>query len=114
MALGLYYSVHPCIPPSLQSIYKHVKVKVNALAAQSCLALCDHKDCVPHQAPLSRGLCTQEYRSGLPFPSQGIFSTQGSIPGLLHCRRVLKPSEPIYLPSDTSPALDWMSGEKNE
>ena len=34
----------------------------------------------------------QEYRSGLPFPSLGIFPTQGSNPHLLqflHCRQIL-------------------------
>ena len=31
----------------------------------------------------------QEYWSGLPFPSPGIFLTQGSNPGLLHCRQIL-------------------------
>ena len=31
----------------------------------------------------------QEYWSGLPFPSPGIFPTQGSNLGLLHCRRTL-------------------------
>ena len=31
----------------------------------------------------------QKYWTGLPFPSPGIFPTQGSIPGLLHCRQIL-------------------------
>ena len=31
----------------------------------------------------------QWYWSGLPFPSPGIFPTQGSDPGLLHCRQIL-------------------------
>ena len=38
----------------------------------------------------------QEYWSGLPFPPQGIFPTQGSNPGLPHCRRspyLLNPQE---------------------
>ena len=38
---------------------------------------------------LSLGLSRQEYWSGYPFPSQGIFLTQGSNPHLLyllHCR----------------------------
>ena len=34
-------------------------------------------------APLSMGFSRQEYWSGLPFPPQGIFLTQGSNPGLL-------------------------------
>ena len=42
-----------------------------------------------HQAPLSKGFPRQEYWSGLPFPSQGIFLTQESNPGLLHCRQIL-------------------------
>ena len=35
------------------------------------------------------GFFRLEYWSGLPFPSQGIFPTQGSNPGLLHCRQIL-------------------------
>ena len=38
---------------------------------------------VVHQAPLSMGFSKQEYWSGLPFPSPGIFLAQGSNPGLL-------------------------------
>ena len=38
---------------------------------------------VAHQAPLSMGFSRQEYWSGLPFPSPGIFPTQESNPGLL-------------------------------
>ena len=34
-------------------------------------------------------LSRQEYWSGLPFPSQGIFLTQESNPGFLHCRQIL-------------------------
>ena len=30
-----------------------------------------------------------EYCTGQPFPSLGIFPTQGSNPGLLHCRQIL-------------------------
>ena len=41
------------------------------------------------QAPLSMGFSRQEYWSGLPCLLQGIFPTQGSNPGLLHCRWIL-------------------------
>ena len=41
---------------------------------------------VAHQAPLSMGFPRQEYWSGLHFPLQRIFLTQGSNPGLLDCR----------------------------
>ena len=38
---------------------------------------------------LPMGFSRQEYFTGLPFPSPGIFLTQGSNPGLLHCRQIL-------------------------
>ena len=41
---------------------------------------------VAHQAPLSMRFSRQEYWSGLPFPSPRDLPTQGSNPGLLHCR----------------------------
>ena len=41
------------------------------------------------QAPPSKGFSRQEYWRGLPFPLQGIFPTQGSNPGLPHCRQTL-------------------------
>ena len=44
---------------------------------------------VAHQAPQSMEFSRQEYWSGLPFPSPGIFPTQGSNPGLLHIRQTL-------------------------
>ena len=43
----------------------------------------------PHQAPLSMGFSRQEYWSGLPFPSLGIFPTRGWNPSLQHCRQIL-------------------------
>ena len=42
-----------------------------------------------HQVPPSNGFSRQEYWSGLPFPSPGNFPTQGSNPGLPHCRQTL-------------------------
>ena len=38
---------------------------------------------VAHQASLYMGFSRQEYWSGLPFPLQRIFLTQGSNPGIL-------------------------------
>ena len=57
--------------------------------AQSCLTLCDPMGYIAHQAPLSVGFSRQEYWSGLPFPSSGIFPTQGLNPGLLYWRQIL-------------------------
>ena len=44
---------------------------------------------VAYQAPLSMGFSRQEYWSGLPFPSPGVFPIQGSNSGLLHCKQTL-------------------------
>ena len=50
---------------------------------QSCPTLCHPTDCsLP--GSLMGGYFWQEYWSGLPFPPQGIFLTQGSSPYLLH------------------------------
>ena len=50
--------------------------------AQLCLALRDPTDY--SQAPLSMGFFRQGYWSGLPFPTQGIFLSQGLNLCLLH------------------------------
>ena len=57
-------------PSGGQSLY----VKWSEVA-QSCLTLCDPWT-VAHQAPQSMAFSRQEYWSGLPFPSPGIFPTQ--------------------------------------
>ena len=44
--------------------------------AQSCPTLCHPMGCVAHQALLSMSFSRQEYWSGLPFPSPGVFPTQ--------------------------------------
>ena len=54
----------------------------------SCPTLCNPMD-YSRQAPLFMGFSGQEYWSGLPFLLQGIFPTQGSNLGLLHCRQIL-------------------------
>ena len=44
---------------------------------------------VAHQAPMSMEFFRQKYWSGCQFLLQGIFLTQGSNPGLPHCRQML-------------------------
>ena len=63
--------------------------------------LCTYLSCFSHvqhfltpwaigcQAPLSMEFSSQKYWSRLPFTFQEIFPTQGSNPGLLHCRQIL-------------------------
>ena len=46
-------------------------------------------DDIAQQVPLSMGFPRQEYCSGLPFPSLGIFPTQGSNLHLLVGRQIL-------------------------
>ena len=57
-------------------------------AAQPCPTLCDPWTAA-HQAPQSMGFSSQAHWSGVPRPSQRIFLTQGSSPGLLHWRQML-------------------------
>ena len=40
-------------------------------------------------APLCMGFSRQQYWSGVPFPPPGDLPTQGSDPGLPHCRQIL-------------------------
>ena len=47
-----------------------------------CVPSCDSMGC----SPPGLGFPRQEYWSGLPFPTPGIFLTQGSNPHLLHCK----------------------------
>ena len=44
---------------------------------------------VAHQAPLSMGFSSQEYWSGLSFPSPGDLPDPVIEPGLCHCRQIL-------------------------
>ena len=65
------------------SLYVCMFIYFVVVVAQSlgrCLILLQH---LTLQAPLSMGFPRQEYWSGLPFPSPGIFPTQGSNPHLL-------------------------------
>ena len=57
--------------------------------AQSCPTLCDPMDGSLHQAPPSMGFLGKSTGVGCHFLLQGIFPTQGSNPGLLHCRQTL-------------------------
>ena len=66
-----------------RSKWHHMVVVVQLLSLSDCFAT---PWPVAHKAPLSMGFSRQEYWSGLHFLLQGIFSTQGSNPWLLHCK----------------------------
>ena len=56
---------------------------------QSCLTLCDPVDCSPLGSSVPWDSPGKNTRVGCHFLLQGIFRTQGSNPGLLHCRQML-------------------------
>ena len=58
------------------------------LVAKLCLTL-ETPWTVSCQAPLFMGFFRQEYWNGLPYTSSGDLLTQGSNPGVLHCRWIL-------------------------
>ena len=85
-----------------------------SLCAQSCTTLCNP---IPwtgaHRASLSMGFFRQECWSGLPFPSRGIFLTQGLNLCLLHCRQIPypvshcgRPYLVTYIPPTTLPQIN--------
>ena len=58
------------------------------LVTKSCLTLVIPWT-VAHQAPLSMGFPSQEYWSGVPFPSPGDLPSPVVEPHFLHCRQIL-------------------------
>ena len=68
-------------------VYTHMK-KVTVLVAQ---LLCNPMDCVPPGSSV-HGILQARILQWVAIPfSRGIFPTEGSNPGLLHCRRICYP-----------------------
>ena len=71
-------------------VYKistQIQQKVKELVAQLCLTLCSPMDCsLPGSSVL--GIPGKNTGVGCHSCLQGIFSTQRSNPGLLHCRQI--------------------------
>ena len=65
---------------------------------QSCPTLCHPIRLVALRGPLSIESSRQEYQSELPFPTQGIFLTQGSNPHLWHLLHWQEDSLPLVPP----------------
>ena len=57
----------------LVSAVTNYSVCMCAQLRQSCLTLCDPRDHIAHQGPLSMGFSRQEYWSGLPCPHCPLF-----------------------------------------
>ena len=84
---------HALISRFKEYIYKQYSLRVvndiKKCQLLSCVQLFATPRTVACQGPLSMGFSRQEYWSGLPFPSSGIFLTQGSNLGLLDFRQIL-------------------------
>ena len=62
---------------------------VLCLVTQSCPTLCDPMDCSPPGSTVCRDSPSKNSGVGCHVLLQGIFPTQGSNPGLLHCKQSL-------------------------
>ena len=77
-------------PPLLFTSYEFATVPViMCLVAQSCPTLCDPMACSPPGSSVHGDSPGKNTGVGCHALLQGIFLTQGSNPGLLHCRQVL-------------------------
>ena len=75
------------------------------LVAQSCLTLCNHMDCSLPGSSVHGDSPGKNTRMGCHALLQGIFPTQRSNPGLLHCRWIL-----YQLSQQRSPTiLEWVA-----
>ena len=71
-------------------VFTSLSQRVKVLVTQSCLTLCDPVDwSPPPETPLSMWILQARTLVGCHALLQGIFPTQGSKPGLLHCRPIL-------------------------
>ena len=66
-----------------------LKLEVEVLVTQSCPPLCDLMDCSPAGSSVRGILQARNTGVGCLSLLQGMFPTQGSNPGLQHCRRIL-------------------------
>ena len=82
----------------------YYEMSIRKVKSLSCIQLFATPWTVACQAPLSVGFSRQEYWSGLPFPSPGIFLTQGSNRGLLDCRQIL-----YHLSHQESPGANFLT-----
>ena len=78
---------------------------VLCLVAQSCPTLCDHTHCSPPGSSVHGDFPGKNTGVGCHALLQEIFPTQGSNPGLLHCRQIL-----YYLSHQGSPRIvEWVA-----
>ena len=82
-----------CLDPRKHVLFSSVQLswvnEVKMIVTQSCLTLCGPMDCSPPGSSVHGDSPSKNTGVGCHSLLQGTFSTQGSNPGLLHCRRVL-------------------------
>ena len=78
----------PIILASIDCLNQLSGCAVLYLVAQSCPTLCDPMG-TARQALLSMGTLQARILEWVAMPPRGIFPTQGSNPGLPHCRQIL-------------------------
>ena len=84
LSLSLMFQVAGILPVDMQG-------EGCALAAQSCLTLCDPTDCSSPGSSVHEISPGKNTGVGCHSLLQRIFLTQGSNPGFLHCRQILCP-----------------------
>ena len=75
--------------PQMRAIIITVNFRIIVSDIESVILLFATPRAVACQVPLSMGFSRQEYWTGVPFPTPGIFPTQRSNHGLLHCGQIL-------------------------
>ena len=82
-----------------------MKYAVLCLVTQSCPTFCNPMDCSPPGSSVHGDSPGKNTGVGCHFLVQGIFPTQGSKPGVPHCRRIL-----YHLSHKGSPRiLEWLA-----
>ena len=80
------------------------------LVTQSCPTLCDPMDCSPPGSSVHGDSPGKNTGVGCHALLQGISPTQGSNPGLPHCRRIILPSEPAGEPKESANSPQFYEG----
>ena len=80
---------HSVFMVQLSHPYMTTGKSVKMLVTQSCPTLCDPIDCKPLRLVCLWDSPGKNTGVGCHFLLQGIFPSQGSNPGLLHCRQIL-------------------------
>ena len=85
----MFLQQHLCVIFSGNTVLLQGMVKVKVLVAQSCLILCNSMDCSPPGSSVHGILQARILEWVAVSFSRGSSPTQGSNPGLPHCRQIL-------------------------